>query len=168
MIYEIAALSVREDKTSEFRQVFGEVAPLLTRAQGYRGHVLAQGIETPELFNLIVRWRSLDDHIPRFEESEDHEQFMRGIQEYLSEEPRVSSSRGRRLCRKRTRHERTRQRRGRRLIGATSAMQATEHVPEKRKGGACQFLPVLDPPIRSMADESTQRSCPRERFSWVS
>lgn len=89
MIYEIAALSVREDKTSEFRQAFGEVAPLLTRAQGYRGHVLAQGIETPELFNLIVRWRSLDDHIPRFEASEDHEQFMRGIQEYLSEEPRV-------------------------------------------------------------------------------
>lgn len=89
MIYEIAVLPVHKDKISEFRQAFGDVVPLLTRAQGYRGHVLAQGIETPEVFNLIVRWRSLDDHIPGFEASEDHEQFMGGIQEYFSEEPRV-------------------------------------------------------------------------------
>ncbi|MDQ0996257.1 heme-degrading monooxygenase HmoA [Phyllobacterium ifriqiyense] len=89
MIYEIAVLPVHKDKISEFRQAFGDVVPMLTRAQGYRGHVLAQGIETPEVFNLIVRWRSLDDHIPGFEASEDHEQFMGGIQEYFSEEPTV-------------------------------------------------------------------------------
>ncbi|CUX53242.1 MULTISPECIES: antibiotic biosynthesis monooxygenase family protein [Agrobacterium] len=89
MIYEIAMLPVQKDKISEFRQAFGDVVPLLTRARGYRGHVLAQGIETPEVFNLIVRWRSLDDHTPGFEASEDHEPFMGGIQEYLSGEPRV-------------------------------------------------------------------------------
>jgi heme-degrading monooxygenase HmoA len=89
MIYEIAALPVYTDKIREFRQAFEDVVPLLTRAQGYRGHVLAQAIETPEVFNLIVRWRSLEDHTPGFEASEDHEEFMRGIHEYFSEEPRV-------------------------------------------------------------------------------
>jgi len=89
MIYEIAVLPVDKDKTREFRQAFEDVAPLLTRAQGYRGHVLAQGIETPEVFNLIVRWRSLEDHSPGFEASKDHEAFMRGLQEYFSEEPTV-------------------------------------------------------------------------------
>ncbi|WP_280171592.1 antibiotic biosynthesis monooxygenase family protein [Agrobacterium pusense] len=89
MIYEIAVLPVQKDKISEFTQAFRGVVPLLTRARGYRGHVLAQGIETPEVFNLIVRWRSLDDHSPGFDASEDHEQFMGAIQEYFSGEPTV-------------------------------------------------------------------------------
>ena len=67
MIYEIAQLPVRKEHIETFRQVFAEVVALLERAKGYRSHVLAQGIETPELFHLIVRWRSLEDHTPGFE-----------------------------------------------------------------------------------------------------
>lgn len=89
MIYEIALLPVHQDHIATFRSAFAEVAPLLTRAQGYRGHVLAQGIETPHRFNLIVRWQSLEDHTPGFEESEDHRLFMEGLQDYFSEEPTV-------------------------------------------------------------------------------
>ncbi|MEP7454717.1 antibiotic biosynthesis monooxygenase [Phyllobacterium sp. SB3] len=89
MIYEIAQLPVHREKIETFRGAFAEVAPLLSRAEGYCGHFLAQGIETPELFHLIVRWRSLEDHTPGFEVSEDHRMFMMGLQEYFSEEPRV-------------------------------------------------------------------------------
>ena len=89
MIYEIAVLPVYTDKIREFRQAFEGVVPLLARAQGYRGHVLAKGIETPEVFNLIVRWRSLEDHTPVFEAGEDHKEFMRGIQRFFSGEPTV-------------------------------------------------------------------------------
>jgi heme-degrading monooxygenase HmoA len=89
MIYEIAQLPVHREKTEAFRRAFAGVAPLLSCAEGYRGHVLAQGIETPELFHLIVRWRSLEDHAPGFEASEDHRLFMMGIQEYFSDEPKV-------------------------------------------------------------------------------
>ncbi|WP_426131494.1 antibiotic biosynthesis monooxygenase family protein [Pararhizobium sp. PWRC1-1] len=89
MIYEIAHLPVHAEHADKFRQAFAEVLPLLSRAQGYQGHVLAKGIETPEIFNLIVRWRSLEDHTPVFEASDDHEVFMRGIQEYFSAEPKV-------------------------------------------------------------------------------
>ena len=89
MIYEIALLPVRQEDVDTFKRAFAEVAPLLTRAKGYAGHLLAQGIETPHRFNLIVRWQSLEDHTPGFEASEDHRVFMTGIQEYLSEEPTV-------------------------------------------------------------------------------
>ncbi|MCH4550187.1 antibiotic biosynthesis monooxygenase [Rhizobium changzhiense] len=89
MIYELAQLPVHKEHTETFRQAFAEVVPLLIRAQGYGGHLLAQGIETPELFHLIVRWRSLEDHTLGFETSEDHRMFMMGLQEYFSEEPRV-------------------------------------------------------------------------------
>lgn len=89
MIYEIALLPVHKDRTEPFKRAFAEVAPLLTRAQGYEGHLLAQGIETAERFNLIVRWRSLQDHTPGFEESEDHRLFMQELEAYFSEEPTV-------------------------------------------------------------------------------
>ncbi len=89
MIYEIAHLPVHAEHADKFRQAFVDVVPLLSRAEGYCGHVLAKGIETPEIFTLIVRWRSLEDHTPAFEASEDHELFMRGIRDYFSEEPKV-------------------------------------------------------------------------------
>ena len=89
MIYEIAQLPVYKEHAETFRQAFDEVVPLLRRAEGYQGHLLAQGIETPDLFHLIVRWRSLEDHTPGFEESDDHQTFMTGLEQYFSEEPRV-------------------------------------------------------------------------------
>lgn len=89
MVYEIAVLPVHQHQVEPFRQAFAEVAPLLCRAKGYGGHLLAQGIETPERFNLIVRWRSLEDHTPGFEASEDHRLFMLALEQYFSEEPTV-------------------------------------------------------------------------------
>lgn len=89
MIYEIAQLPVHAEKTEAFRQAFDAVLPLLKRAPGYLGHLLAQGIEQPDVFHLIVRWRSLEDHTPRFEASEDHQVFMAGLQDYFSQEPKV-------------------------------------------------------------------------------
>lgn len=89
MIYEIALLPIHTQHVERFRQAFAEVAPLLTRAKGYGGHLLAQGIESPQQFNLIVRWQSLEDHTPGFEESDDHRLFMMGLAHYFSEEPKV-------------------------------------------------------------------------------
>lgn len=89
MIYEIALLPVHSDQIEKFRHAFAEVAPLLCRAKGYCGHMLAQGIETPQQFNLIVRWQSLEDHTPGFEASDDHRVFMMGLEAYFSAEPQV-------------------------------------------------------------------------------
>jgi len=89
MIYEIALLPVHKEHIETFRRAFAEVAPLLCRAKGYGGHMLAQGIETPEQFNLIVQWQSLEDHTPGFEASEDHRLFMMGLEDYFSGEPTV-------------------------------------------------------------------------------
>jgi heme-degrading monooxygenase HmoA len=89
MIYELARLPVRADRADAFRQAFAKVEHLLTRAEGYRGHVLAQGVESPRVFTLIVQWRSLEDHAPRFEASQDHATFMGGLQDLLEGEPEV-------------------------------------------------------------------------------
>jgi len=89
MIYEIALLPVHKEHIENFRSAFAQVAPMLCRAKGYLGHMLAQGIETPQHFNLIVRWQTIEDHTPGFEASEDHRVFMLGLQNFFSEEPQV-------------------------------------------------------------------------------
>lgn len=88
MIYEIAVLPIHQERVESFKRAFADVEPLLKRATGYGGHMLAQGIETPQVLNLIVRWRSLEDH-KVFEAGEDHQVFMNGLEEHFSEEPTV-------------------------------------------------------------------------------
>ncbi|WP_306391086.1 antibiotic biosynthesis monooxygenase family protein [Telluria beijingensis] len=94
MVYEIATLPVKPEHVATFRSSFAEVAPLLSRAKGYRGHMLAPGIEQPAQFTLIVRWQTLEDHSPRFEASDDHQAFMAGLQDYFSSEPTVQHIEG--------------------------------------------------------------------------
>jgi heme-degrading monooxygenase HmoA len=89
MIYEIALFHVQSKHVASFTRAFAEVAPLLSRAKGYGGHFLAKGVETPQQFNLIVRWQSIEDHTSGFEKSDDHRRFMMSLQEYFSEEPTV-------------------------------------------------------------------------------
>ncbi|MEL1266226.1 antibiotic biosynthesis monooxygenase [Pseudoxanthomonas putridarboris] len=89
MIYEIALLPILDEHVGKFRLEFAKVAPLLSSAKGHRGHVLTQGVETPQHFSLIMQWQSLEDHTPGFEMSEDHGKFMLGLQEFFSAEPTV-------------------------------------------------------------------------------
>ena len=115
MIHEIAVLPVHRAQIEQFKQAFANVVHLLERAKGYHGHLFTQGIESPETFNLIVRWASLEDHTPGFEASDDHQTrherlmivtrfedhtpgfeasddhqtFMAGLEQYFSQEPTV-------------------------------------------------------------------------------
>lgn len=89
MIYEIAVLPIHPSRIERFQRAFAEVEPLLDRAKGHIAHVLAQGVESPEVFNLIVQWQTLEDHTPGFEASDDHQAFMAHLEAYFSEEPRV-------------------------------------------------------------------------------
>lgn len=94
MVYEIATLPVRPERADAFGPAFADVAHLLSRARGYRGHMLARGIEQPGHFTLIVRWQTLEDHSPRFEASDDHQLFMAGLQDHLAGEPTVQHVEG--------------------------------------------------------------------------
>lgn len=89
MIHEFAILPVKPDRIDAFKHAFAELMHLLSRARGYRGHQLMQGIETPSHFSLVVQWQTLADHTQVFEASEDHAVFMAGLQDYLAAEPSV-------------------------------------------------------------------------------
>ena len=93
MIHEIALIPVKNHQTQSFERAFAEVSHLLTRAKGYQGHLLMQGVEQPSHFTLFVQWASLDDHIKVFEAGDDHRVFMLGLEKYLAGEPSVQHGR---------------------------------------------------------------------------
>lgn len=43
MIYEIALLPIHKEHIEQFKRAFADVEPLLKRAKGYGGHMLAPG-----------------------------------------------------------------------------------------------------------------------------
>ncbi len=88
MVYEIAVLPIHAERVEGFKRAFAEVEPLLKRAGGYGGHLLAQGNETPGVLNLIVRWRPLEDH-KVFVAGDGHQVFMTALEDYFSQEPTV-------------------------------------------------------------------------------
>lgn len=89
MIHEIALFPVKSHQTQSFERAFAEVSHLLTRAKGYQGHLLMQGVEEPAQFTVFVQWESLEARTQVFEPSEDHRVFMLGLEEHLAGEPRV-------------------------------------------------------------------------------
>jgi len=84
MVIEIANFQLAPGKTGAFFDAMEKAAVLLRSAQGYRGHTVGLGVESPGTATLIVVWRSYADHVEHFEPSKSHEQFI-GILDGLYE-----------------------------------------------------------------------------------
>ena len=76
MVIEIAIFQLAPGKTEAFFNAMDEATVLLGAAQGYLGHTVGLGVESPETATLIVAWRSYADHVELFEPSELHERFI--------------------------------------------------------------------------------------------
>lgn len=76
MVIEIANFRLAPGKTEAFFNAMDQAVVLLRGAQGYRGHTVGIGVESPKTATLIVAWRSYADHVELFEPSEAHEQLI--------------------------------------------------------------------------------------------
>ncbi|WP_421697231.1 antibiotic biosynthesis monooxygenase family protein [Ancylobacter sp.] len=78
MIIEIAELRIKPGEEAAFKAGVAKAAPLFLRAKGCHGVALHQVIETPNVYRLVVRWETLDNHMVDFRNSEDF-QLWRGL-----------------------------------------------------------------------------------------
>lgn len=70
MVIEIARIRVVPGGAGAFEAVLHEAAPLLCRSPGCLGAALHRCAEAPGEYRLLVQWRSLEDHIQGFQQSE--------------------------------------------------------------------------------------------------
>jgi heme-degrading monooxygenase HmoA len=69
MVIERATFRIRPGQDDAFEAAFREAARVIAGADGWRSVRLAQGVEHPGTYLVLLEWDSVDDHV-RFRSSD--------------------------------------------------------------------------------------------------
>jgi heme-degrading monooxygenase HmoA len=89
MILETALLQIRPGQETEFEQAFEAASPFIASSDGYLGHSLSRCIERSATYLLLVRWRSLEDHLQGFRSSPQFQEWRRLLHHFYEPPPTV-------------------------------------------------------------------------------
>lgn len=89
MILEIAEFAVVPGKTDEFVAGLARGLEVIRGAEGCLGAQRAVAVEDPQTVVLLVRWRTLDDHIVTFRQGPLFPQYRQHINGLFVGQPRV-------------------------------------------------------------------------------
>ncbi|WP_085026378.1 antibiotic biosynthesis monooxygenase family protein [Ensifer aridi] len=90
MIIEIAELTVAEGKEAELEAGVAQAAKLFLRARGCHGLALHRVIETPDVYRLVVKWETVEDHMIHFRNSDDFQEWRRLVGHCFAKPPSVT------------------------------------------------------------------------------
>lgn len=89
MILEHALLNVKPGQAEPFEAAFKEASRIISSSPGYVSHELHRCIERPDLYLLLVRWRTLEDHTKGFRQSEPYQQWKALLHHFYDPFPTV-------------------------------------------------------------------------------
>jgi 2-hydroxychromene-2-carboxylate isomerase/heme-degrading monooxygenase HmoA len=89
MILEVALLDVKPEQAAEFEAAFAIARSILRASPGYVSHELQRCVEAPGRYVLLVRWRSLDDHVEGFRKSSRYQEWKRLLHHFYDPFPTV-------------------------------------------------------------------------------
>jgi len=89
MIHEMASILVKPGMGKHFEQGFLKARPLFERAKGCHGVRLERSVEDPLRYLIVIEWETLDDHVVRFRNSEDHGRWRDLVGTFFASPPSV-------------------------------------------------------------------------------
>jgi heme-degrading monooxygenase HmoA len=89
VILEVALLSVRHDQTKEFEAAFGQAQKIIASMPGYVSHELQRCLERANLYILLVRWQTLQDHEVGFRKSVQYQEWKKLLHHFYEPFPTV-------------------------------------------------------------------------------
>lgn len=89
MILEHALLPVRPGLATEFQRAFEQARPLIAAIPGFRSLRLSRGVETPDVFLLLVEWDSVADHTEGFRGSPQYQEWKALLHHFYDPFPTV-------------------------------------------------------------------------------
>lgn len=92
MILETAEIAVTPGAGAAFEAAVREAAPLFLASRGCRGLSLHRVTETPEVYRLLVRWETLEDHTVHFRGSEAFARWRALASPHFARAPAVTHS----------------------------------------------------------------------------
>lgn len=89
MVYEIAEIDIIEGEAENFEIAVSKAAPYFQAAQGYQSLALQRCIESPNHYQLVVGWNSVDDHMVTFRESDGFQKWRELASPFFKNPPKV-------------------------------------------------------------------------------
>ncbi len=89
MILEVAPLSVRPEQTEAFEEAFRQAQKIISAMQGYVSHELQRCLEQKNLYILLVRWLTLEDHEIGFRKSPQYQEWKQLLHHFYEPFPTV-------------------------------------------------------------------------------
>ncbi|HRO10226.1 antibiotic biosynthesis monooxygenase [Amaricoccus sp.] len=91
MFLEIAEITVTD--AAGFEAAVARARPLFLGAEGCHGMALHRVVETPEVYRLVVKWRTVEDHMETFRGSEAFQAWRALVGPFFAGPPKVTHSR---------------------------------------------------------------------------
>jgi heme-degrading monooxygenase HmoA len=70
MIHELAQFTIEAGREAEFEQTMLRAREVIARSPGFVSIEYWRGIERPDVYTLLVKWQTVDDHLVGFRGSE--------------------------------------------------------------------------------------------------
>ncbi|MGH9096689.1 MAG: antibiotic biosynthesis monooxygenase family protein [Acidimicrobiales bacterium] len=89
MVLEHAVINIRPGANQEFEAALGEARAVVAESDGFVSLQLHRGIEAPDQYVLLIQWKTLEDHIVGFRQSERFARWRAFIGPYFQSPPEV-------------------------------------------------------------------------------
>ena len=89
MIIEVATIRVRQGLEAEFEAAVGKAVDVFRRAEGCLGLVLTRCVEDQSHYDVVIRWKTLEDHTVGFRNSPLFAEWRALVGPYFAEPPSV-------------------------------------------------------------------------------
>lgn len=89
MIIEVATIKVKPGAEAEFELAVGKAVDVFRRAEGCVGLMLTRCVEDPSHYDLVVRWKTLEDHTIGFRGSPLFAEWRTLVSPHFAEPPSV-------------------------------------------------------------------------------
>ncbi len=89
MIIEVATIRVKPGLEAEFEAAVGKAVEVFRRAEGCLGLVLTRCVEDQSHFDVVIRWKTLEDHTVGFRTSPLFAEWRALVGPYFAEPPSV-------------------------------------------------------------------------------
>lgn len=89
MIIEVATIKVKPGSEADFEAAVKLAAEVFRRAEGCLGLALTHCVEDPEVFDVVIRWKTLEDHTVGFRGSPLFAEWRALVGPHFAEPPSV-------------------------------------------------------------------------------
>ncbi len=89
-ITEIAEFTIATGREQEFEQtMMTQARQIIAQAAGFVSIEMAQGIERPSVYQLLIKWRSVESHLEGFRNSVLYEDWSALVRPFFAEPAKV-------------------------------------------------------------------------------